>query len=267
MPVQTNTIDIDVAFWPRMIAARKPFLALDYDGTLAPFQIDRDEAHPLPGMIDLLKAISKTGRTFLAIISGRAVLELASFVGGSEAILVGSHGFEIMRPGRGVSLINPTGVQMKGLKAAARCVGPGIEPMLEIKPASIAFHTRGVEKTEAANLEALVHSIWSGIAAQHDLQCRRFNGGVELRSAGRDKGDAVLSLLAEAGADFSAYIGDDDTDEDAFRALRGRGVGIKVGTPDGETAAQGFLPDCQAVKVFLQTWHDLDAVKEGGSNE
>ncbi len=264
MQVRNKPIDVGVTdFWPRMIAAGKPLLALDYDGTLAPFQVNRFEARPLPGVVELLRDISETGRTFLAVISGRVVEELASFVSGSRAILVGSHGFEILRPGRGVSIIKPTTVQREGLEAAVRELGLNAGQRLEIKPASVAFHTRGMEKTKAAELEAGVHAAWSQLAARHDLQCRRFNGGVELRSSGRDKGDALLALLDEAGADFSTYIGDDDTDEDAFRALDGRGIGIKVGGPDGETAARGFLRDCRAVKTFLEVWRDLDAVPGG----
>ena len=50
------------------------------------------------------------------------------------------------------------------------------------------------------------------------------------------------------------YLGDDDTDEDAFAVLRGSGVGIKVGDDRWPTAARGFLPDCRAVVEFLRTW-------------
>jgi trehalose-phosphatase len=54
------------------------------------------------------------------------------------------------------------------------------------------------------------------------------------------------------------YIGDDETDEDAFEAIRARGYGIRVGDADTRTAARGFLPDVQAVREFLEAWSDLE---------
>jgi trehalose-6-phosphatase len=65
----------------------------------------------------------------------------------------------------------------------------------------------------------------------------------------------LLNMQPESCA--AVYVGDDETDEDAFAALQGRGIGIKVGDASWPTAARGFLADCRAVVGFLRTWVSL----------
>ncbi|MGO9374798.1 MAG: trehalose-phosphatase [Syntrophobacteraceae bacterium] len=76
-------------------------------------------------------------------------------------------------------------------------------------------------------------------ADDHDLRCSRFNCCIELCSTWWNKGDVVLLLIEEWQPAFSVQIGDNRTDEDVFRVLSWRGVGIKVGNPESSTAAQG----------------------------
>lgn len=104
-------------------------------------------------------------------------------------------------------------------------------------------------------LEERVFQEWRRLEYSCRLECRRFNGGVELRAVGRNKGDALRELLSGQPADsFCVYVGDDETDEDAFRTIADRGIGIKVGDFQAGTAASGYLPDCAAVKTFLEKW-------------
>ncbi len=121
--------------------------------------------------------------------------------------------------------------------------------------ASVALHTRGLDPALAVAMEEEVAGEWAARAPEFGLECRRFNGGVEIRCAGRDKGTALLELLArQPDTVLPVYLGDDDTDEDAFAVLRGCGIPIKVGDDRWPTAARGFLPDCQAVVEFLRAW-------------
>ncbi|HKQ62118.1 MAG TPA: trehalose-phosphatase, partial [Candidatus Polarisedimenticolaceae bacterium] len=86
--------------WERAAAARHRLLMLDYDGTLAPFRIDRDQAHPLPAALAALEAIAAVpGGTQLAIVSGRPVRALEQLLGPLRATLVGEHGWEMRVPG------------------------------------------------------------------------------------------------------------------------------------------------------------------------
>ena len=100
----------------------------------------------------------------------------------------------------------------------------------------------------------------SRFAGTRRLACRRFNGGVEVRATGRDKGTALARLIARQPEDtLVVYIGDDQTDEDAFRLLEGKGVGIKVGDRQSETAAGMIVADCRAVAELLESWLEHSA--------
>ena len=81
-------------FWGRVAAAQHVALFLDYDGTLAPFQLDRMMARPLTGVIDTLLGIINASRTFLYIVSGRPTDEIVHLAGDLRLTIVGSHGWE-----------------------------------------------------------------------------------------------------------------------------------------------------------------------------
>lgn len=242
-------------FWYRLQTSRRMFLALDYDGTLAPFQADRTKAYPLPGIPEILQSIAGSGIVSLAIVSGRPIAELLTLLPLQNMIRIGSHGFEQMRPDGAIVVTHPSPRQLEGLKMAGEMARDlGFEKSLEFKVASIALHTRIMSHDAAVQAEHRVYERWTELGSM-GLECRKFDGGIEIRATGRNKGDVLVELLAELKPDtFSVFIGDDDTDEDAFRAIRGRGIGINVGKPDNFSAADGFLPDCEAVRNFLGQW-------------
>lgn len=247
-------------FWDRLAASASRFLGLDYDGTLAPFHVDPLQARPLPGVVELLEAILRDPHTTLAVISGRPVAEVLRLLGNLPATIIGSHGFELRREGYdGWDIRKPTADQQAGLaKAGEAAVNGGYGHKLEQKVASLALHTRGLPAGKASLMEEEALAWWTPIASLHNLECRRFNGGVEIRCRGWHKGSALTDLLQrQAEGVFAVYVGDDETDEDAFRAVQEKGVGIRVGPPSLSTAAQGVLEDCRAVRDFLEAWRSV----------
>lgn len=247
-------------FWALARKSARRFLGLDYDGTLAPFAVDRTSAHPLPGVVELLGKLSGFGKTFVAIVSGRAISEVMSLVGDPGVTFVGSHGFEFKYPGGEIVATRPGQRQADGLESARRVASRSeLGHLVEIKTASVALHTRPLDAERAARAESLILPIWSDIASSSDLYCRRFNGGIEILARGVNKGHAVSKLIGETGADFAVYVGDDTTDEDVFNCLTGRGIGIRVGEPETPTAADGLLADCEAVREFLKAWLSVDS--------
>ncbi len=254
-------------FWDRLHAARRSFLALDYDGTLAPFTVERMEARVLPGTIELMEKIRDRTGGSLCVVSGRPISEVLELLGDLGIMLVGSHGHEFRYPYGSLVKRQPTSRQSEGLEMAREyCIARDLDMHIERKVASIALHTRGLSPQEALRMETDVASSWGRIAGAHGLDLRRFNGGLELRCMGMDKGDALRTLLSFLPGDtFSVYIGDDDTDEDAFRTIRDRGIGIKVGDPGRHTEAQGSLPDIPSVQAFLKGW--LQHAPEGSWKE
>jgi trehalose-phosphatase len=253
-----NLIEIEGVpdFWERLAQAGSPSLVLDYDGTLAPFQVDRMKAFPLEGVVDLLTRIRDGGRTHLSIMTGRPMRELEALLGDLDIPVSASQGTEFrFADGTWLTLV-PTPVQEERLTRAleeARGIAP--DGRVERKVASVAMHTRGIDPERAKSMEDEVCALWQSDAGDYDLECRHFLGGVELRLDDVDKGTALEKLLEERpGDDFCVYVGDDYTDEDALEVLVDRGIGIKVGSPEVPTHAPGRLADPYAVREFLKGW-------------
>ena len=243
-------------FWHRLRQSETRFLALDYDGTLAPFHPDPMQAFPLPGIPELLKKLSQRSDTTLAIISGRPLREILELLGDLPVVVIGSHGREKKNVDGSMTAIKPTDKQRGGLEAARHlAIQEGFEDHLEKKIGSIALHTRPMAVDRAAKVEKIVFEKWSALTLEYDLECMGFNGGVEVRCTGRNKGDVLAELLdLQPSGTFSVYIGDDITDEDAFREIKGRGIGIKVVESTTPSAATGFLASCEKVRDFLRAW-------------
>ena len=241
---------------------RRSLLALDYDGTLAPFRAERGEAAPDARLLPPLRRLAGSPRVRLAVLSGRPVAELERLLPLDPLPeLWGVHGWEHRLPdGRRADPPLPNGVR-ELLESEARLLADLPPQRLERKTASLALHWRGVRAGGARELERRVAPRWRGLAAAEPaLDLRRFDGGLELRAAGRDKGSAMRALLAgERFAIPACYAGDDETDEDAFGVLRAeaeRGVhavGVLVSERARETrAACRIAPG--SVRVLLERW-------------
>jgi trehalose-phosphatase len=243
-------------FWQQVRHAPARFLGLDYDGTLAPFALDPMQAAPLPGIADLLRNLTTDPQTMVAIISGRPVDEVLTLLANPPVTVIGNHGFELWPHDDARVVRQPTPEQLQGLfEIRGHLQRRGYGPMLEVKMASLALHTRGLEPVTAVAVEQEVLTEWGAWALRYGLECRWFNGGVEIRCSDWNKGHALSALLAlQPDHVFAVYIGDDETDEDAFAVLKNRGIGLKVGQSGKPTAAQDFLPDCAAVADFLRHW-------------
>jgi trehalose 6-phosphate phosphatase len=253
MPDSRPPIDGLEDFWRRVEGAARVLLALDYDGTLAPFQVDRMAAVPLPGMTASIEALRENPRVKLVMISGRALDELSELLGVPGVELIGSHGFEHQRAS-GERERTPLAPAQERALEAAEAFARDRGHRFERKAASVAVHSRGFDDDAAAALHAEAREAWRSLAAVPRMELMGFNGGVELRATGVDKGTALRGWLAEQGgvaaADVALYIGDDRTDEDAFAVLTEHGgLGVKVG--EGETTAQGRVADCEAVGALL----------------
>mgnify|MGYP006283817087 CR=1 FL=1 len=245
--------------WERVRDASSRCLVLDYDGTIAPFHRDRMKARPLEGVVPLLEEIRDAGNTHLAIMTGRPLSELLYLLGEIGVPVSASQGTEFHYPDGTDLSIEPTEKQTERLDRAMReALELGFEGDVERKNASVALHTRPMPPDEAREAEDRVSALWEKDATEHDLEVRRFLGGVELRVLGIDKGTALLELLGDVSTDtLCVYVGDDETDEDALRVVRDLGIGIKVGSPDRPTHARGRLAAPEDVRSFLRGWIDV----------
>lgn len=209
--------------------ARTPVLlvASDYDGTLAQIVDDPREAHPEREALVALAALARLPQTSTAVLSGRALSDLAALTGAPPGLLlVGSHGseFDVGFAER----LNPVETALRDrLRAeltsiAARTQGLSVEP----KPAGAAFHYRRAEAGAAASALA---EVMAGPAALGGVHQKRGKCVLELSVVPTDKGHALGRMRAEVGASAVVFFGDDVTDEDAFATLHGPDVAVKVG--------------------------------------
>jgi alpha,alpha-trehalose-phosphate synthase [UDP-forming]/trehalose-phosphatase len=244
-------------FWTRVQSAPERLLMLDYDGTLVPFHTLRMAARPSEETLEILRKIIDSGHTKIVIVSGRPTSELRTLIPDLAVETFGSHGFERSPIDRTIIVHPLSAGERAGLSAAqSAAAAAGLGDRVETKPASIAVHVRGLDSEKALEIEELAYNVFVPIADRHRLECRAFNGGVEIRSRRFHKGLAVDAMLKERPEHVLAvYVGDDDTDEDAFRALSGIGIGVRVGAPAPDTAAQIQLENQEAVLPFLEKWH------------
>ena len=237
--------------------ARQSVLLLDYDGTLAPFSIERHRAVPYPGLRDLLQQIVDTGRTRLVIVTGRDAREIDPFLRLRPAPEIwGSHGLQRFLPDGRCQMPEIPPAVAEVLEDAGRWLEyQGLYDCAERKPGSIAVHWRALEQTEAEELRGRIIVGWFPIADRANLKLLEFDGGVEMRMPDLDKGDAVRTMLKETAPNVPVtYLGDDITDERAFRALASRGLGILVRPNFRRSAAQAWLKPPDELRDFLSRW-------------
>ena len=242
-------LDPAVSVAVRRVAGTPTLLvASDYDGVLAPIVSDPKRAFPLAGAIDALRELATLPRTEVALVSGRALDDLARLSGlGGEVGLVGSHGAEFGSTFAAIGLPPDAAERRDRVAAALRAIADGAEGvLLEEKPASVAVHVRNAPDDVG---ERVLREVADGPARWDGVSATAGKKVLELVVVETSKGQAIATLIDSTGATAVVFIGDDVTDETAFAALRETDVGIKVGP--GETAARYRVPDPEAVVRLL----------------
>jgi trehalose 6-phosphate phosphatase len=243
-------------FLEQLSSAPARILLLDYDGTLSPFCPNRESAIPYRGVPPLIARIMRTG-TRVVMISGRPAREVVLLSGLEPHPEVwGSHGLERLRPDGRYEVTHLPPPQQAGLDLAAQSLrAQGLHRHLEIKPGGVAVHWRGLGADAVESIKAQAERLCLPFLNEYSLNLRAFDGGLELRVPGADKGDAVCTILSESSRGAAvAYLGDDLTDEDAFRVLKGRGLTVLVRPQSRPTAADIWLQPPQELVYFLEEW-------------
>jgi alpha,alpha-trehalase len=246
-----------LACWPELAArlrGRTPAVFLDYDGTLSPIVDDPDRAFLPEATRDVMRALA--ARCPVAVVSGRGRAKVTEFVALDELYYAGSHGFDIAGPDPAIRWQPDAGLLDHMARATARlrevlASVPGVE--VEEKGFSTAVHYRQVAPAHVPQVERGVEQV---LAGEPDLQKTHGKKVLELRPRiDWHKGRAVLWLLEALGLDrddvVPIYVGDDVTDEDAFMALRERGLGVLVTERPRPTAAAYAVRDCDEVRELL----------------
>jgi trehalose 6-phosphate phosphatase len=246
------------------LAGRRLAVFLDYDGTLTPIVDRPEDAIISDSMREAVRGLAT--RTTVCVISGRDRPVVQELMGVDDLVVAGSHGFDIWSPEEG-TLEHEGGAGFEDLlqEVTTRIRGEAgaIEgAMIEPKKASVAVHYRLVSESQRSTIKELVDAL----LAEHPDELKVTPGKMVYEIQPKldwDKGKAVLYLLEALGLDrdefVALYLGDDITDEHAFEALSGTGIGIFVGDADDPevagraTAADFVLSSTQQVERFLDT--------------
>jgi alpha,alpha-trehalase len=242
------------------IAKRSGRLAvfLDYDGTLTRIVSHPENAGLSDSMRETLREL--VARAPVSILSGRDLADVRRRVNIDGIVYAGSHGFDIAGP-RG--LRRELGAEfLPELDLAEKELREGLDDIsgarVERKRFSIAAHYRNVMEDDAFRVALAVDAV----AARH-RELRRIDGKKVyelLPDIDWNKGKAVLWLLETLdlvrGKVLPIFIGDDRTDEDAFRALERQGIGILVSEQSQPSAASYWLKDPVEVERFLRALTD-----------
>jgi alpha,alpha-trehalase len=231
---------------------------LDYDGTLTPIVDDHTKAFLADDMLATVAALAR--HCPVVIVSGRDLGRLRDLVPLESVWFAGSHGFEIVGP-KGVTEGLEKGSEfLPELDAVEQELGQRLSDIqghsLERKRFSIAVHYRGVASADVGRLTSIVREVME----QHPKL--RLGHGKKVVEIGPDiqwhKGEAVRWVLRELrarrGDIVPVYVGDDLTDEDAFRVLAGQGISVAVRHEESRpTAADYVVDDVSQVKRLLQS--------------
>lgn len=252
----------------RLQNAERLLIALDFDGTISPLVARPEDARALPATARLLRKLDELAGataasarpTFLALVSGRDIASLQVVAEpGEHSFLVGSHGAERRTPitANADTAVPLTEAQRELLATVTEVLesvqskSPG--SFLEYKTLSTVLHTRGMGTEEASGAVVMAEE---ALASLNGVSLKHGKEILEAAVAHSSKGEGLMWLREQTGADCILFAGDDVTDEQGFAALKaGQDVTVKVGS--GESVAEFRIYGPDFLPALLQLVLDV----------
>ncbi len=243
-------------------------LLSDYDGTLTPIVSRPEEAILSPEVREKLRTLAQKTTSSVGIISGRPLSELESMVAIEGIYYAGNHGLEIEGPGlKFVS--QPAETARATMKDLARRLAAALDSIngviVEDKGLSLSVHYRLVKKGEENLVAETFKQLTSPLLNKGKIRVTSGKKVLEVRPPiDWHKGKAVEAITREIKAllkletTLTIYLGDDTTDEDAFRVVhRPGGWSVFVGGENPSSSADYFLNSTAEVEEFLSRLIEL----------
>jgi trehalose 6-phosphate phosphatase len=246
--VKTDKVDYffkKAVFFGKNRTGRMIALFLDFDGTLVPIQ--KTPAHCILSekTKKQLELLAGSDRCYLTIISGRGLSDIKKKVGIHKIYYVGNHGLDVSGPG--LRYTHPTAVISKwAIERVARRLRKEIActegAWLENKKFGVSLHFRSVETKNITFVKKIFRAVSNEFVVNKSLYVTKGKKVLELSpDVSWNKGSATLWLLQRLkDRCLPIYIGDDQTDKTAFRALDKKGITVRVGRSK-KTAAEYYL--------------------------
>lgn len=244
----------------RIRRAERVALLLDFDGTLSPIARRPELVRLSPSHRKVLQELGRGGRVVVGIISGRGLRDLRRRVGLPQIYYAGNHGLELQGPG--IRFFHPGAAAARPrLRQIGEELGErlnGVEGVLvEDKTLSLSLHLRRVPPGCRSQVRRLFARTVKPYLTRGEVRVTRGKLVLEVRPAvDWDKGSAVKVIRTEicrlSRPIFLCYLGDDETDEAAFRALGEDDLAVFVGGRKRGSAASYYLRDPGEVEDFLK---------------
>ncbi len=250
-------------------AVSHTLLFSDYDGTLTPI-VSRPEEAILPSEVkEKLRALAEKPTFSVGVISGRPLSEVKALVGIEGIYYAGNHGLEIGGPD--LKLIVPVAEAARALikdltKQFSARLANIAGTIVEDKGLTLSIHYRLVKENEVNGVAEIFHQITSPLLQEARIKVTSGKKVWEVRPPiDWHKGKAVETIIKELKAVLKCeqlltiYLGDDTTDEDAFRVIhRPQGWSIFVGQENSSSNADYFLDSTSEVLTFLSRLLELE---------
>lgn len=239
---------------------------LDYDGTLTPIVENPKEAVIPKEAKELLQKLSDSSYCALGIISGRSLEDIKNTIGIKDIIYAGNHGLEI--EGTKIKFESHVSPRLSSIirhiyEDAVSKFSKIKGVLIEDKRLTISVHYRLVDEKDIQEFLRIFNEITDPYIVRDKIKINSGKKVYEIKPPVKwDKGKVALWLFARqqfiSGAKkvLPVYIGDDITDEDAFKALKRKGLTVFVGEP-GNSKADYYLKDTEEVTKFLRSISDL----------
>ena len=239
-------------------AGTRLLLLADFDGTLVDLEEDPGAVELSPARRDVLQCLARRSDVTMGLVSGRRLADLRMRVGaGDVSYYAGLHGLEIEGPGIQF-LHSQAGDTRLLIQRLGRSLIDATKDLagvrVENKELTLAMHVRGAAAAQR-HAEAAFRELAEPYLETGTLRLMHGHAVFELLpGVAWTKGDAVLRIKTEVERRYRQpacllYVGDDVTDEDAFRAVGPEGMTIAVGHRPAPAAYR--LQNPEAVWRFL----------------
>ena len=227
-------------------------LFLDYDGTLVPFKNRPEYATPPQALIKLLRTLADAPQFVVSIVSGRPIADLKKMLPINGLSFFGLHGLEIEFLGKTFVWEKATDLKPIVRKIKEKLVARFSEEegvLIEDKVLTLTLHYRMLKGEKA---EYVKHDFLQIVSQENNGELEIIAGAkvLEVRPRGWHKGKAVQLALKDLSNVLPFYIGDDTTDEDAFRTID-NGITVRVSNSRERTHAKFYLRNTDEVITFL----------------
>lgn len=234
--------------WRRAVSQPDLFLFLDYDGTLSKIVKRPDLAKLSPSRRKLLKNLSLIKGIHICVISGRGLKNVKKLVALPDLIYAGNHGLELKSPKFRYlhPQAKPGAVLIRGITSRLKKIFSSWSGILvENKVYTASIHYRALPLSAVSRAQKMLLEVLREPLKKKQIILRGGKKVWEIRPSIRwDKGAMVNFLLTRYQKQypdiFPIYIGDDETDEDGLRAIKKRGLGIKVAASAGKPSAARY---------------------------